>query len=186
MNINDQNSEETISIADKPGTVLAEKRIEKGYTIEYIANKLHLRAYIIESIEANDYSRMAAAVFTKGYLRSYAKLLDIPPEPLIESFNSDYVGDRKPERTLWQSRKQTHRAEYAIRWVTALCALGVLIAVFVWWQANKDNEHQFQARIKQARNSKNTTEAEVRLTDLSKMRQLLHNELPEPLEKKDV
>lgn len=160
---------------EKPGAVLAAKRLEKGYSIEYVADKLHLRAHIIEYLEADDYQRMAAAVFIKGYLRSYAKVLDIPAEPLIESFDGHYTVQGKPGM-LWQSRKQTHRAENAIRWVTAVCALGVVIAVFVWWQANKENEQAFKVHLQQAAVKKDHTEAEVRLTDLSKMRQLLHND----------
>ena len=162
-----------IATQDKPGAQLAFIRIQKGYTIEYVAGKLHLRARIIELLEADDYSNMPESVFIKGYLRAYAKLLDIPFQPLLDLFNCQPSTDRKLERALWQSRRETNKAEHAVRWLTGVFAIIVLAAVAMWWQANKDTEHLFSANVSVADPEHNQSETEIRLTDLSKMRSLL-------------
>lgn len=121
--------------ATNPGSQLASIREQKGYTVEYVASKLHLRARVIELIELNDFKSLPAAVFIKGYLRAYAKLLDVSPEPYLAVFNSQYDTENKPERTLWQqSKRETNKAEYIIRWFTLLFAFAVVIAVGMWWQ----------------------------------------------------
>ncbi|WP_133127259.1 helix-turn-helix domain-containing protein [Legionella nagasakiensis] len=161
------------SMQEKPGAQLAAVRQAKGYSTDYVAGKLHLRVRLIELLEADEYQNMPEPVFIKGYLRAYAKLLDVAPEPLLEAFNGLYSSERKLERALWQSRRETNRAEHAVRWLTALFALGVLIAVAVWWYKNKDNERIFPTSVSRQETSSNKSESEIRLTDLSKMRSLL-------------
>ena len=159
---------------DKPGAQLAKKRIEQGYTSEYIAGKLHLRVRLIEQLEADDYYNMPEPVFIKGYLRGYAKLLNIADQPLLDTFNSLYkTTERKTEKALWQSRRETNRAEHAIRWLTGFFAMVVLMAVAIWWYTNKENENVFTANVSHVENAPNKSETEIRLTDLSKMRSLL-------------
>ncbi|AHE67108.1 helix-turn-helix domain-containing protein [Legionella oakridgensis] len=161
------------SMQEKPGAQLAAVRQAKGYSTDYVAGKLHLRVRLIELLEADEYHSMPEPVFIKGYLRAYAKLLDVSPEPLLEAFNGLYSGERKLERALWQSRRETNKAEHAIRWLTALFAIGALIAVGIWWYKNKDNERIFPANVSHQDSSSNKSENEIRLTDLSKMRSLL-------------
>ncbi len=167
------------TVLDKPGAQLAKQRIEQGYSAEYIAGKLHLRVRIIELLEADDYDNMPEPVFIKGYLRAYAKLLSLPDQPLLDTFNMLHKpSERKVEKALWQSRREKNSAEHAIRWLTGFFAMVVLVAVAFWWYSNKDNENLFSASVNHAENSLNKSETEIRLTDLSKMRSLLssHNE----------
>ncbi|KTC93271.1 helix-turn-helix domain-containing protein [Legionella cincinnatiensis] len=176
-----------------PGAHLASIREQKGYTIEYVANKLHLRARIIELIENNEFHLLPEPVFVKGYLRAYAKLLGTSPEPYLAIFNKQYLVERKPERALWQqSKRESHKAEHIIRWFTLLFALGVIVAVGIWWQKNRDNQQVFSTNStttpadlslnQQIPVNKNL---EIKLTDISKMQSLL-NPKPEmsPMEKR--
>lgn len=158
---------------EMPGAQLAAVRLQKGYGTEYVAGKLHLRVRIIELLEADDYQNMPEPVFIKGYFRAYAKLLGVPADPLIEVFDSLYSPQRKLEKALWQSRRETYRAEHAVRWLTTLFAIGVLISVAIWWYKNKDNAQIFPATISSREATPNKSETEIRLTDLSKMRSLL-------------
>lgn len=164
----------------KPGAQLALVRAQKGYSLEYVAGKLHLRVRVIELLEVDDYQKMPEPVFVKGYLRAYAKLLDVPYQPLLEAFNRLYTPVRKSEKALlWQqSRRETNKAEHAVRWLTSVFAIVVLVAVGIWWQANRGNEHLFVSHVSNMKESpvasiNNPAETDIRLTDLSKMRSLL-------------
>ena len=163
-------------IQEKPGAQLAAGRKEQGYTQEYVAGKLHLRVRLIELLEVDDYLNMPEPVFIKGYVRAYAKLLGMEPEPLLATFNAIYLSERKPEKTLWQSRRETNRVEHVIRWLTGIFAGVVIIAVAMWWYTNKDTEHLFSAHMNHADNTPAKSETEIRLTDLSKMRSLLSSQ----------
>ena len=141
-----------------------------------MAGKLHLRVRLIELLEVDDYLNMPEPVFIKGYVRAYAKLLGMEPEPLLATFNAIYLSERKPEKTLWQSRRETNRVEHVIRWLTGIFAGIVIIAVAMWWYTNKDTEHLFSAHMNHADNTPAKSETEIRLTDLSKMRSLLSSQ----------
>lgn len=157
-----------------PGAQLSTARQQKGFTQEYVATKLHLRVRIIQLLEADDYDRLPEAVFIKGYLRAYAKLLSVDHIPLLEKFNSIQGPEPRPEKAaLWQqTRRESHHGERAVRWITALFAISVLAAVSIWWQKNKESEPLTASREDKREVALNQKNPEVRLTDLSKMQSL--------------
>lgn len=170
-----------------PGAQLSAARQQKGFTQEYVAAKLHLRVRVIQLLEADEYNRLPEAVFIKGYLRAYAKLLLVDYVPLLEKFNSLYVQEPKAEKaTLWQCKRESHNGERAVRWFTALFAIGVLAAVSIWWQQNKQSQQLSEVKEASQQVSLNQKNSEVRLTDLSKMQSLFSSSTVNisPMEKK--
>lgn len=157
------------------GEQLATIREQKGFSIDFVANKLHLRSRIIELIENSDFSLLPEPVFVKGYLRAYSKLLGISPDPFISVFNAQFSVEKKVEKAaLWQSKRESHKAEHVIRWFTIVFALGVLAAVGIWWQKNQEaNIPSYSATEVTTDLSLNQASAELKLTDLSKMQSLL-------------
>ncbi|HHF7344023.1 TPA: helix-turn-helix domain-containing protein [Legionella feeleii] len=158
---------------ENPGLQLARVREKKGYSQEYVAGKLHLRVRLIELLEADDYQQMPEPVFIKGYIHAYAKLLGIPSQPLLETFNSLYSTEGKPEKALWQSKRESNKGERLVRWLTSLVAIAVIVAVSIWWQKNKDSQQLFTAKNTHTEALANKAETDIRLTDLSKMRSML-------------
>lgn len=163
-----------------PGAQLASLREARGMSTEYVASKLNLRSHLIELLEADAYDKMPEIVFIKGYIRGYAKLLDVAYEPLLEAFNQLNHLEKKVERALWQqSKKERHIGESIIRGVTFLFAVGVLTAVGLWWYNNRENFQE--ARVEQSHLESVPVLAQntdIRLTDLSKMREVLVSSLP--------
>jgi cytoskeleton protein RodZ len=51
-----------------------------------VADALNLPVHVIEALEADDYERLPPSVFTRGYLRSYARLLELSPEALLARY----------------------------------------------------------------------------------------------------
>ena len=51
-----------------------------------VADALNLPVHVIEALEADDYERLPPTVFTRGYLRSYARLLELSPESLLARY----------------------------------------------------------------------------------------------------
>lgn len=160
---------------EKPGAYLAANRALRDFTPDYVAGKLHLRVKIIELLEADEYEKMPEPVFIRGYLRAYAKLLGVPADPVLKMFNALYADESKPDRTLWQSRRQNNRAEYVIRSVTIVLSLGILVAVGLWWESGRDNEQILPVALEQQSSTEpNHFKSKIPLTNLSKMRSLLY------------
>lgn len=141
----------TPGIQDAPGAQLALIRETRGFTKEFVAVKLHLRVRIIELLEADDYPNLPEPVFIKGYLRAYAKLLGVSPDPYLQVFNTQYCMEKHPEKALWQSRRESHIGERLVRWVTGLVAISAIVVVGFWWQKNRDEQPVPSVRSEQVR-----------------------------------
>jgi len=161
---------------ENPGIQLAQLRHQKGYTIEYVASKLHLRTRIIELIEQGEYNLLPEPVFIRGYLRAYSKLLGVSPDPFLHIFNAQFIEEKKPERALWQSKRESHKAEHFIRWFTIVFALGVMVAIGLWWHNNRDTHPEYasnEENISQDLSLKENPVNEIKLTDISKVQAML-------------
>lgn len=138
MNTTTTTDETKFRALENPGAQLARLREKRGFTQEYVAGKLHLRVKVISLLEADEYQNLPEPVFIKGYIRAYTKLLGVNPEPFLSTFNSQYASEKKPEKALWQSKRESHKGEQLIRWITALVAFAAISGISFWWQKNKD------------------------------------------------
>jgi len=69
------------------GETLAARRGERGLTIEQAAAATRIRAHYLSALESNELERLAAPVYAKGHLRTYALFLGLDPEPLVAMLN---------------------------------------------------------------------------------------------------
>jgi cytoskeleton protein RodZ len=80
-------SEESLPLPEKnygPGNVLRAKREEYEWSVEAVAEALHLSTHSVKAIEGDRYDELPGATYVVGYWRSYARLLDIDIEETIE------------------------------------------------------------------------------------------------------
>jgi len=80
-------SEDTLQTPEKnygPGNVLRAKREEYEWSVEAVAEALHLSTHAVKALEADRYEDLPGATYVIGYWRSYARLLGIDIEETIE------------------------------------------------------------------------------------------------------
>jgi cytoskeleton protein RodZ len=65
------------------GDALKAAREARGWTQQDAATKLRLMARQVEAMEAEDYATLGQPVFARGFVRNYARLLGLDPEPLL-------------------------------------------------------------------------------------------------------
>lgn len=75
---------EAIPTPPLPGKILAQIREEKGISVADVARSLRLSVKQIEAIEADNFDKLPGKTFLRGFIRNYAKLLQIDPEPLLQ------------------------------------------------------------------------------------------------------
>lgn len=68
------------------GNYLRGAREEQEYSVAEVAERLFLSSNQVLAIEEARYDALPAEVFVKGYLRAYAKLLDLDPEEVIKQY----------------------------------------------------------------------------------------------------
>lgn len=66
------------------GLRLRNAREAAGLRVEDVATRLKMPVRVVQALENDDWERAGAAVFVRGQLRSYAKLLDINIDDMID------------------------------------------------------------------------------------------------------
>jgi cytoskeletal protein RodZ len=120
------------------GEVLAAKRGERGLTIEQAAAATRIRAHYLSALESNELERLAAPVYAKGHLRTYARYLDLDPEPLVAMLRME---TQEPRRLLSIGRL-VMRPRMVIT-APAIAAAGLVLMVgafsgYAWRQIQSD------------------------------------------------
>jgi transcriptional regulator with XRE-family HTH domain len=78
------------------GKILRETREQQGYSVTQVAEATHMMIQIVEEIEREDFHRIAAPLYGRGFVKMYAEFLNIDAEPLVKEFNEIYSGARRP------------------------------------------------------------------------------------------
>ncbi|MBA3696825.1 MAG: DUF4115 domain-containing protein [Methylotenera sp.] len=76
------------------GEVLSVARKVKKLSAQDVSNNLRLSIKQISDIENNDFSTLPQPMITRGFIRNYARLLEIDAEPLLDSYRA-----RMPDKT---------------------------------------------------------------------------------------
>jgi len=76
------------------GSELVKARKALSLTAADVADKLLISEDIIKAIENSQVENLPALTFTRGYIRSYARLVDVPAEEIISAYLS-VVPDQK-------------------------------------------------------------------------------------------
>ena len=89
------------------GERLRTAREAAGLSIEDVAERLHMPARVVRSLEAEDWSRLGAPVFVRGQVRSYSRLLGLTTSHMMDALD---VGPVEPSRLV--SRTHTPKAQW--------------------------------------------------------------------------
>lgn len=76
-------AEPQAEVRQRAGKVLAEAREKLGLSVVEVARQLRLSPRQIEALEADDHASLPGKTFLRGFLRNYAKLLQLDPDPLL-------------------------------------------------------------------------------------------------------
>lgn len=78
------------------GEILRNAREQRGLTHSAVAQATNLKVQIVEDLEREDFRRIAAPIYGRGFIRLYAGFLQLDHEPLVRDFMELYSGDRPP------------------------------------------------------------------------------------------
>jgi cytoskeleton protein RodZ len=126
-----------------PGTALAAARKKQGISVADVARSLRLSVRQVEAIEADDYDRLPGKTFLRGFVRNYAKLLQIDPEPLLQASQLRVSEDFQPkvisvpvsQVELNASRSQRRFTSAQPPSLLKLVLIGLLVLAGVAWVA---------------------------------------------------
>lgn len=126
------------------GSILREARIRRGLSLKQVSEITKVRAKYLEALEQNDYKVIPGPTFIKAYLRTYASVLRLDPDELVDEYRSTYERRRENtaehydltlehvrNRSLRQKKRPVRntRRGYAVAGALAIVAV-VLLAYF--------------------------------------------------------
>jgi cytoskeleton protein RodZ len=128
------------------GERLVAAREAKGLTLEVVANKLRLSAATLQALESNRYEDLPEPIFVRGYLRAYARLLEMDQKVLVAEYNRlvDTLGPVLTPTT--RVRRQASAREPYIRGAMALFLVAMVLLLGSWWYSRLKHDVPAQSR----------------------------------------
>ncbi|HAS82505.1 MAG TPA: hypothetical protein DCS43_07500 [Verrucomicrobia bacterium] len=78
------------------GPILQQARLKKQMTTSQVAEVTRMKMQMVEGLERDDFSHVAATIYGKGFIKLYAQCVGLDPEPLIEDYMRTVRGDHAP------------------------------------------------------------------------------------------
>ncbi len=127
-----------------PGGVLAAERNRRGFTVTEIASQLFLTERQISALEMDDYDFFPAPIFVTGYIRNYARLLDLPPDPLVELFNaqSEQAAPKLDRVTKTTGSVSGGGAKPFDMRILVGVGAALILVLLLWWMGADESEER--------------------------------------------
>lgn len=119
-----------------PGQRLRTAREALGLTQAEIATRMHLSVSYIRALDADDYDRLPKAAFVRGYIKNYAKLVNLPGDELANLYQQ--MAEEKPPEPV--STPPATESDRRLWWVGG--AAGFALIVWLLWPVSVEQERQ--------------------------------------------
>ena len=127
--------------AAAPGVALRAARNAQNLSVGEVARQLRLSVAQIEALEASAFERLPGQVFVRGFMRNYARLLKLDPEPLLRDLAPAASPEQEP-RVASTTRAESLPAGRPARWPWYALALATLIGALAVYEFVLDDVPQ--------------------------------------------
>mgnify|MGYP003655000189 CR=1 FL=1 len=117
-------------IENGPGHLLVKKREALGMSVQEVADALHITMHYVRALETDAHDKLPGDVFIKGYLRSYAGLLQLDPTVIINVY-SEFNSERANAQEYGTRRHSNARRR--IPWLVVSGVAFVGMAIALWY-----------------------------------------------------
>ncbi len=115
------------------GELLQKAREAQKLKLPEVAAQLKLPMARLVEIETSEFDPSISATFYRGYIRSYARLLKLDPQPLLDSFNQTVIEETgietNPRLSAFNSKREVTTGNQFFKWVSVLIVIVILGAV---------------------------------------------------------
>lgn len=134
--MNAAHSEVTQPVSSNPGESLRQARELKGWSVAEVAAQLNLTPQRLAQIEAGAFDKLPGPTFARGYIRAYAKLLEMDQNRLAMEFDQFTGADSSGSsvHALGRIEEPVRYSQSILRLVSFLLLLALIGGGFFWWQ----------------------------------------------------
>lgn len=126
-------TEDQLNNSNELGELLNKAREKLSLSQKDIASRLNLKEEIISALDTNDFDKLPAPTYVRGYIRSYARTVNLNADSLINIYEG--IAEAPPE--ILPDVKpvvQASSRDTPVKVVTYLLTFTVAILFIAWWQ----------------------------------------------------
>lgn len=134
------------------GEELRREREIRAISLKEIADATKISKRFLEAIEKNDHSTLPAPVFTRGFVREYARYLGLNAEEMVNRYNYAAAGDDRIEKSAHLDRLTPKPSDAPVvppkrgipsplarvdRNIYLFILVTVALAAVIWWAVSR-------------------------------------------------
>jgi len=123
------------------GEELRAARESRHLSLTDVSDKIHIRSLYLQAIEEENWVSIAAPVYVRGFVRTYARFLGLNPEEAVAQYNGAAPSEAKPEAPAAPIYISDRRGPSP--WLLAAAGVAVLLVGFVgysYYQLQKSTQ----------------------------------------------
>jgi cytoskeletal protein RodZ len=119
------------------GEELRAAREARNLSLSDVSERIHIRSVYLQSLEDENWGAIAAPVYVRGFLRTYARFLGLDAEAAVERFNTAIAGadaftpPPPRDRSGGMERTPSRRPS---AWLWAAAAVALVLVVYVGYR----------------------------------------------------
>ena len=125
--------------SDGYGSRLARQRQSAGLSVSDISSTLRLHPNQVRAIEEEDLARLPAVAYVRGFIRSYARMLNIDAEPLLTDLNAKLAPAQESivdsMAAEYSAARAAGRERMFPQWAIGIAVLILVALGVIGWQA---------------------------------------------------
>lgn len=128
--------EVAVAPGQNPGELLRQARENRDWSQAEVARKLNLTVSSLNHVETGAFDKLPGHTFARGYIRAYAKLMDLDQAALVDAFDR-YTGTHakgSDVHSLGRIEEPVRLSHNILRGVSLLLLVAVVGGGFFWWQ----------------------------------------------------
>jgi cytoskeletal protein RodZ len=118
------------------GTFLRQAREQRGVTLQQMAVTTKISARVLDALERNDPSKLPGGLFSRAFVRAYAREVGVDPEAavarFVSAFPDDSGADEMPSATSAVEAETFEQGRHVVRLAARVLGVVALAAILVF------------------------------------------------------
>lgn len=112
---------------------LRTSREAHGWSLRQVAERLRITEVQVKNLEEGNYAALPGAAFARGFLKNYARLLELNPEPLLKTYDASNEGSGLHPSENVLPNCEGPLLDYSRRMLTFSALVMIAVIVAAWW-----------------------------------------------------
>lgn len=116
------------------GEILKEEREAKFYSLEEVEKATRIRRELLEALEADDFSKLPPTTFVQGFIKNYARFLNLDGNKLLAVYRREFSDKKHPPQVLDAFAHPVEKTKFRFTpgKVLGLVVVMVILSFFVY------------------------------------------------------